>query len=81
MVQWLRLLASIAGGMGSIPGRGAKIPHAPRRGQKKKKKGSLKNWLILGLGEKIYKMIPEHLVTSDCEKATGVMSKMTQEPT
>ena len=26
VVQWLRLLASPAGGMGSIPGWGAKIP-------------------------------------------------------
>ena len=29
-VQWLRLCASTAGGMGSIPGRGTKIPHATR---------------------------------------------------
>ena len=27
-VQWLRLHASSAGGMGSIPGRGTKIPQA-----------------------------------------------------
>ena len=27
-VQWLRLRAFNAGGMGSIPGRGTKIPHA-----------------------------------------------------
>ena len=27
-VQWLRLHASTAGGMCSIPGRGTKIPHA-----------------------------------------------------
>ena len=26
-VQWLRLRASTAGGVGSIPGRGTKIPH------------------------------------------------------
>ena len=38
VVQWLRLCASIAGGTGSIPGRGTKIPHGPRCGQKKKKK-------------------------------------------
>ena len=38
MVQWLRLHASTAGGMGSIPGQGTKIPHALRHGQKKKKK-------------------------------------------
>ena len=29
-VQWLRLHASTAGGMGSISGQGTKIPHAPR---------------------------------------------------
>ena len=28
VVQWLRLRASTAGGAGSIPGRGTKIPHA-----------------------------------------------------
>ena len=27
-VQWLRLCVSTAGGTGSIPGRGTKIPHA-----------------------------------------------------
>ena len=34
-VQWLGPWASTAGGMGSIPGRGTKIPHAARRSQKK----------------------------------------------
>ena len=29
MVQWLRLWASIAGGVGSIPGYGAQIPQPP----------------------------------------------------
>ena len=28
MVQWLRLCASTAGGTGSIPSQGTKIPHA-----------------------------------------------------
>ena len=40
-VQWLRLLASNAGGAGSIPGQGTKIPHVAWHGQKlkiKKKK-------------------------------------------
>lgn len=32
-VQQLRLCASNEGGMGSIPGRGAKIPHAVKHGQ------------------------------------------------
>ena len=38
MVQWLRLRDYPAGGTGSIPGWGTKIPHAPRRGQKKKER-------------------------------------------
>ena len=33
--QWLRLGASIAGGPGSIPGQGTKIPHATRDGKTK----------------------------------------------
>ena len=33
-VLWLRLSTSTAGGMGSIPGRGTKIPYAERHGQK-----------------------------------------------
>ena len=39
-ILWLRLHASNAGGMGSIPGQGIKIPHAVQHGQEiKKKKG------------------------------------------
>ena len=38
MVQWLRLHASIAGGIGSIPGWGTKILHAAQWPKKKKKK-------------------------------------------
>ena len=34
VVQWLRLRASTAGGKGSIPGWGTKIPHAVQRSQK-----------------------------------------------
>ena len=34
---WLRLHASNAGGVGSIPGQGTKIPHAVWHSQKKKK--------------------------------------------
>ena len=37
MVQWLQLHAPNAGGMGSIPGWGTKIPHATQHGQKKKR--------------------------------------------
>ena len=36
MVQWLILHASTAGGMGSIPSQGTKIPHVMWRGQKRK---------------------------------------------
>ena len=35
-VQWLGLCASIAGGRGSIPGQGTKIPQAAWCGKKKK---------------------------------------------
>ena len=35
-VQWLGLSASTAGGTGSIPGWGTKIPKARRGGQRKK---------------------------------------------
>ena len=36
VAQWLGLQASTAGGMGSIPGWGTKIPQAPQHRQKKK---------------------------------------------
>ena len=42
-VQWLRLRASTAGGTGSIPGWGAKIPHTTWHGQKIKKIKKKKN--------------------------------------
>ena len=35
-VQWLGLRASTAGGAGSIPGRGTRMPHAVQHGQRKK---------------------------------------------
>ena len=38
MVQWLGLHASTAGGTGSTPVHGARIPQAAWRGQKKKVK-------------------------------------------
>ena len=38
VVQWLGFHASTAGGQGSIPGQGTKIPQAAWHGQKKKKK-------------------------------------------
>ena len=34
MAYWLKLCASKAGGTGSIPGQGTKIPHALQCGQK-----------------------------------------------
>ena len=37
MVRWLRLCASTAGDMGSIPGWGTEIPCAAQCSQKKKK--------------------------------------------
>ena len=37
VVQWLRFHACIAGGVGSIPGQGTKIPHATGHSKKKKK--------------------------------------------
>ena len=37
-VQWLRLCVSKAGGVGSIPSQGTKIPHAAGVWPKKKKK-------------------------------------------
>ena len=36
--QWLRIHASNAGGLGSIPGQVTKILHATRGGKKKKRK-------------------------------------------
>ena len=36
-VQWLGLRASTAGGMGSIPGQGIKIPHATQHSQSEEK--------------------------------------------
>ena len=38
MVQWLKLRASTAGGTGSIPDQGTKIPHTMWCGQKEKEK-------------------------------------------
>ena len=38
MVQWLGRRTSTAGGTGSIPGGGTKIPHAAWYGHKKKKR-------------------------------------------
>ena len=56
-VQWLRLCAYIAGGVGLIPGWGTNIPHAVRCGQKKnhqKTKTVLR--LKLRLSNTLYKL-------------------------
>ena len=43
-VQGLGLHNFTAKGQGSIPGQEPKIPQAMQHGQKKKKRGNLKNW-------------------------------------
>ena len=51
VVQWLGLHASNAGGAGSIPGPGTKIPHAmPKNPTCHKKKKRKKNWSICIFG-------------------------------
>ena len=52
VVRWLRLCASNAGGVGSIPGQGTKTPHATKHDQKtrtkkkkKKPKGNRKTYI------------------------------------
>ena len=47
-VQCLGLGASIAGGMGSIPGWGTKIPHAVGHGQKNKRVHIIYKPILLG---------------------------------
>ena len=44
MLQWLKLHAPNAGGMGLIPGRGTKIPYVVGMGEIKLKKKK-KNWI------------------------------------
>ena len=41
-VQWLRLRASTAGGVGTIPGQGTKIPHAAKTNKQTNKQ--TKTW-------------------------------------
>ena len=48
-VQWLRLYASNAGGVGSIPGQGTKIPHA--MWPKDKSKSKIKYMAVTNTGE------------------------------
>ena len=58
-IQWLKLLTTISGGTGSIPGWGTKILHAAQHGQKEKKYvlwsgksriGSTGSWFIVAEG-------------------------------
>ena len=42
VIQWLRLHTPTSGGMGVIPGWGAKIPHVAKKLEKKKKTKFLK---------------------------------------
>ena len=44
MVQWLRLRTSNAGGAGSIPGQGTKVPHATQ--PKKKNKAAAEKGIL-----------------------------------
>ena len=54
VVQWLRLCASTAGGLGSIPGGGAKSLHAQQRSNKQINK-------YLKLKIKVVGIIPEKI--------------------
>ena len=52
MAQWLRLCVSAAGGEGSIPGQGTRIPHTALRSQNNSyKDGALAGLLV---GERAY---------------------------
>ena len=50
VVQWLRLEASNAGGMGSIPAQGTKILHATQHGQKINKDTERMQWIEFDVG-------------------------------
>ena len=73
MVQWLRLQASNAGDLGSVPGQSIKISHAVWHSQKLiKKKGKLSFWRWGGreVSSKVcHKMLS---VTEKNKAATGV---------
>ena len=60
MVQWLRLHAPSAAGMGSIPGWRTRIPHATQHGLKKKRKDFTEIWLLACI-EKSYPVAPDSL--------------------
>ena len=48
VAQGFKLHTAIAEGMGFIPGRGTKIPHAPQQYQKKKRKKMTSSWNVCG---------------------------------
>ena len=73
VVQWLRFHASNAGGMGSIPGRGTKIPHGilVEKIQKKKKKKQQKTflkavpWMAVSM---LNLWLPQRHLSGSCDK-------------
>ena len=56
VVQWLRLHASNAGGAGSIPGRGTKIPHTAWHGPKIKKTKKTTKQSTVSLGSPVCRL-------------------------
>ena len=72
-VQWLGFRASTAGGMGSIPGQGTKIPHAMQHGQKERERETNKGFLsqiqdiLEGLGGELTSCCLE-LLTPSCSQ-------------
>ena len=60
MVQWLRLHASKAGGVGSVPGWGTKTLHASWHGQNRKEGGEAGIKRIFSC-EKIESLLSENL--------------------
>ena len=73
VVQWLRLHTSTAGGVGSIPGWGTKIPHAMGRSQKKKKKKEFTDKLLESISE--FNNQDEYMVKNQFDFHISVMYK------
>ena len=77
MVQWLRLRAFTAKGLGLIPDQGTKIPQATQRSQKNKTKqnpnlatlGQHSGMTILiwswGAGQRLPALVPTHWASED----------------
>ena len=68
-VQWLRLHPSTAGGTGSIPGWGTKIPQASQRDQKKIRTKQIlcRDSAPQGRGQLILQMVASYLSTEPSE--------------